>query len=368
MEASMDNSIIEKCVVCGADVFSGKDLIPQILPRLRSVFEEGALCVVYEKEYEDVATALCQELKRGGYRVFLTNAYQGKIQDVPEYARYVFAVGAHDAAEKAKEISTSIDTGWSMLFCAPDSDDITCGKCPNQVFIDENILIKCKNEQIAAGYGILLSQKFAEFERAFQKTVLGEKVKQFAVETSSCPLSELAYRLIEISSRKQGKDTAERMAEVMSALALSKGKTPRLTGEYRFLASAVLTSFYSAYLSSPSIDCAPPACVFDSVDKLQSLGIEVDRGEVVDFFDINGYFRIGYILGEYRLDLLEKLASIDLHGMQRFWRRLYIDAGYWLKSEITASEVLECMRLASVESRSLAGYAFASGMLDIAAS
>jgi hypothetical protein len=54
--------------------------------------------------------------------------------------------------------------------------------------------------------------------------------------------------------------------------------------------------------------------------------------------------------------------------MQRFWRRLYIDAGYWLKSEITASEVLECMRLASVESRSLAGYAFASGMLDIAAS
>ena len=214
----------------------------------------------------------------------------------------------------------------------------------------------------------MLSQKFAEFERAFQKTVLGEKVKQFAVETSSCSLSELAYRLIEISSRKQGKDTAERMAEVMSALALSKGKTPRLTGEYRFLASAVLTSFYSAYLSSPSIDCAPPACVFDSVDKLQSLGIEVDRGEVVDFFDINGYFRIGYILGEYRLDLLEKLASIDLHGMQRFWRRLYIDAGYWLKSEITASEVLECMRLASVESRSLAGYAFASGMLDIAAS
>lgn len=242
----MDNSIIEKRVVCGADVFSGKDLIPQILPRLRSVFEEGALCVVYENEYEDVATALCQELKRGGYRVFLTNAYQGKIQDVPEYVRYVFAVGAHAAAEKAKEISTSIDTGWSMLFCAPDSDDITCGKCPNQVFIDENILIKCKNEQIAAGYGILLSQKFAEFERAFQKTVLGEKVKQFAVETSSCPLSELAYRLIEISSRKQGKDTAERMAEVMSALALSKGKTPRLTGEYRFLASAVLTSFYSA--------------------------------------------------------------------------------------------------------------------------
>ena len=89
-----------------------------------------------------------------------------------------------------------------------------------------------------------------------------------------------------------------------------------------------------------------------------------DNSKCVDFFDINGYFRISYILGEYRLDLLEKLAGADVHSMQRFWRRLYLDAGYWLKSEICASEVIECMRLAGATSDSLAGYAFASGILD----
>ena len=363
MEASMENSIIEKRVIGNTAVFIGSDIIAQVLPRLRSVFEEGAICVVYEKENEDVATLLMQELKRGGYRVFAVCCPYDDCS-VPDYVRYVFAVGSESAATSAKRICKSIDTGWSILFCSPDSDDIMSEKCPNQVFIDENVMIKCKNEQIAAGYGILLSQKLGEFERVFQKTVLGKPTKQYTVETSACSSAELACRLLEISFQKQGKDTAERMAEVMSALALSKGKKPRLVGEYRFLASSVLTSFYSVFLSSPSIDCAPPCCASDALDKLQSLGIASDKGEVVDFFDINGYFRIGYILGEYRLDLLEKLAGIDLHGMQRFWRRLYLDAGYWLKSEITAKEVLDCMLLASVKSQSLAGYAFASGILE----
>lgn len=360
----MDNCTIEKRVIAQTDVFIGKDIIPQILPRLRTVFEEGALCVIYEDDYFDVATALCQELKRGGYRVFALSVSSDDFGKIPDYIRYVFAVGASGASERAKSICKAIDTGWSLIFCAPDSDDIMCDKFPNQVFIDKNVLLNCQNEQLAAGFGILLSQKLGEFERAFQRTVLGKNTRQYSVETSSCAPCELAFRLLEISSQKQGEDSSECLAKVMRALALSKGKNPRQIGEYRFLASAVLTAFYSAFLSAPSIDCAPPASVCEAEDELQSLGVVVDRDESVDFFDVNSYFRIGYILGEYRLDLLEKLASIDLHGMQRFWRRLYLDAGYWLKSEITATEVLRCMRLASCQSASLAGYAFASGILD----
>lgn len=63
------------------------------------------------------------------------------------------------------------------------------------------------------------------------------------------------------------------------------------------------------------------------------------------------------------MDLLEKLAGIDVHGMQRFWRRLYDDAGYWLKSEISASETLSCMALAGAVSDNLLGYAYASGFM-----
>ena len=359
----MENMTIERRVVGRTDVYIGKDVIPQILPRLRSVFEDGALVVVYENEWKGEANLLMQELKRGGYRTFALPFCEDASCDVPEYIRYVFCVGQESGAKLSKQIAERADTGWSMLFCAPTSDDILCEKSPNQVFIDENILVKCRNEQIAAGYGILFSQKLSEFERTFQKTVLGKTVKEFSIETTAESLSELACKLIEISSAKEGKDTAERMAEIMCALAKSKGRKPRLCGEYRFLASAALCSFYSSFLSSPSIDCAPPSCIFDAWDKLDKLGV-ADNSKCVDFFDINGYFRISYILGEYRLDLLEKLAGADVHSMQRFWRRLYLDAGYWLKSEICASEVIECMRLAGATSDSLAGYAFASGILD----
>ena len=63
------------------------------------------------------------------------------------------------------------------------------------------------------------------------------------------------------------------------------------------------------------------------------------------------------------MDLLEKLSGIDLHGMQRFWRRLYPDAGYWLKSEISAKEMLHTLALAGAQSDNLLGYAYASGIL-----
>lgn len=360
----MENSTIEKRVVGRTDVYIGREIIPQIVPRLRSVFEDGALFVVYEEQFKGVADALMQELKKGGYRVFATSRFDEKEIEIPDYVRYVFCVGTSAAADYSKCVCKQIDTGWSMIFCSPDCDDILCDICPNQVFIDENILINCRNEQIAAGYGILFSQKLCEFERLFAKTVLGKNTKLDCVKTSCDSLPELAFALLVISSQKDGETSCETMAKIMRALALSKGQKARLLGEYVFLASAALVSFYSAFLSSPSIDCAPPACVANAFDRLDELGMQADKGKCVDFFDVNGYFRISYILGEYRLDLLEKLAGIDLHGMQRFWRRLYLDAGYWLKSEFGANEVLECMRLAGATSDGLVGFAFASGILD----
>lgn len=241
----MDNSIIEKRVVCGADVFSGKDLIPQILPRLRSVFEEGALCVVYENEYEDSRNRTLSRVEKGRLSRFFDKRIPRQNTRRARIRALCFCGGCARRGGKSKRNFSEYRHGVVYAFLCARQRRYNVWKMSESSVYRRKYIDKVQKRANCGGYGILLSQKFAEFERAFQKTVLGEKVKQFAVETSSCPLSELAYRLIEISSRKQGKDTAERMAEVMSALALSKGKTPRLTGEYRFLASAVLTSFYS---------------------------------------------------------------------------------------------------------------------------
>ena len=130
------------------------------------------------------------------------------------------------------------------------------------------------------------------------------------------------------------------------------------------MASSLIAEFYSVYLSSPSIDCMPPAAMDDALAVLSYLGAkDIIRPKRVDFFDTNAYFKISYILSEYRMDLLEKLGGLNSLGRQRFWRRIYPDAGYWLKSEVTIDELLRAMTLAGAFSDSLLGLAFASGIL-----
>ena len=173
----------------------------------------------------------------------------------------------------------------------------------------------------------------------------------------------LAYALLEASLNRV-EDSAQIMAEILYASAVRDGKRPRLIGEYKYLASAVISAFYSAFLAAPSIDVMPPACREIASDELFELGLGRKRCKSVDFFDLNGYFKISYILSEYRTDLLDKLGSIDFHSSQRFWRRLYPDAGYWLKGELTCKDLTDSLTLAGARSENLLGFAYASGVLS----
>lgn len=370
VEADMENTTVKERVVQSTRVFKGANLVSEVVPRLRADIQEGSLFFVYEDDVKPLADELIQSLKKGGYRLTIASVSEcencREKSIAPDFVRHVFAVGAEPASEMAKRIATTLDIGWSLFLTSPESDDIFVAKPPNQVFIDKNVLIKCRCEQIAAGYGILLAKKLTAFEDVFAQKVLSKgSAESVDIDVEKITdASDLAECVLIFSSNKKTQDSAERMAKIMRALALKKGRKPRLDGEYRFLASAAILSFYSLYLGSPGIDGAPPCDREGDMDKLSELKVESIPLKCVDFFDINGYFRIEYILSEYRMDFLEKLAGIDLHGMQRFWRRLYDDAGYWLKGEITASETLSCMALAGAVSDNLLGYAHASGFMS----
>lgn len=391
----MENLQIERRTVKDTDVFIGSKIVKEILPRVRTVFEEGALFVVYEEEQKEVAEALMQELKRGGYRVFAsqiqTNDWDGESVDIgsiPEYVRFVFGVGEGKAARVAKRVCSAKNIDWNLFMCTPSCDEIMQGNCPKQVFIDTDIIDKSPKACVASGYGLLLTKAFSTFEDVFaskvlsiekeenssvkkqaiasedSKTNVGAEKQSSATAYAKADNATLAYMLLKASSEKCGDDSADKMAKLLFAKAMVQGKKPRLLGEYKFLCACLITAFYSAFLGAPSIDAMPPSCVSDALDEIASLPLGTsNEGKCVDFFDINGYFRINYILSEYRMDLLEKLSGIDVHGMQRFWRRLYPDAGYWLKSEISAKEMLHMLALAGAQSDNLLGYAYASGIL-----
>lgn len=369
----MQNISVDKRTVQNCDVYIADGLIDDLCVYLRQSFDEGVLLVLYDRHLQDVADTAIRDLKRNGYKIFAQSICSNRedaaggnkriIDRIPEYVRYIFAIGAGSVANVAKDIAVRLNIEWSMLLSAPSTDTVLCGKSPKQVFIDKNIIVKCPIECIASGYGIALSSQFSAFERTFDDKILsvgGEDAECFDAKNAS--VVELALYLLQSSANRRI-GSADIMAGILCATAKKKGNKPRLFGEYKFIASTTLTHFYRSFLGALCIDAMPPACLSEQFDKLCALDFEHTQ-KSVDFFDLSGYFRISYILGEYRMDLLDKISGIDVLSMQRFWRRLYPDAGYWLKSETSASTVLKCMALAGAMSDNLLGYAYASGVMN----
>lgn len=363
----MDKGQIERRFLAKTEVFIGRNYIGEIVPKLKSAFEEGALFLVYEKDCLCYVNTLSGHLKREGYRVFTREAEElddgENIAEIPEYVRYVFAVGEVLATRVAKRICADKSINFSLLLCSASSDEIMQGISPKQVFIDTNIIDKSPKGRIASGYGILLSLPMRAFEGTFASKVLNARKDEVKTYEITENIGEVAYELLEVSLAKSWEDSADKMAKILQYDVEKSGKRARLIGEYKFISSCLIACFYSNYLRSPSIDTLPPPERAEE-EKERFLIAHSNDGKCVDFFDINSYFRINYILGEYRMDLLEKTANIDVHGMQRFWRRLYGDAGYWLKSELSVKQLLKALSLAGAVSDNLLGYAYADGILN----
>ena len=211
----------------------------------------------------------------------------------------------------------------------------------------------------------MLSVPVRKFEDAYAAKVLAEKPANewdfsFSEEES---LSSCALKVIRTGAAK-GVYAPDVTADMLRSIACARGRVPRRKGEYVFVAACALAAFYKAYLSSPAIDTLVPAD-HGAADEIARLA-GGKRGNILQAFDIfggSGYFRINYILGEYRMDLIAELASCDLTSAERKWRRMYEDAGFWMKSAFTSADMLRAMALAGELSGGLLGFAAGTGFL-----
>ncbi len=343
----------------GVNVLEGEDLTKEVAPTLRETVEEGALFVVYEDRDAAIAKEIMASL-RIMYRVFDCAEEAAP----PEFVRHVLAVGGGKAIDGARQAASDLDIDFCIYLTAPDTDKILCDKKPKIVFIDKNALLNCGFERLAAGYGLAYAQPLRAFEAMFRKRVLALEGPSDAVQLPvGADVGELANALMTMSRQKDWEDSADIMARILAARAARDGRKVRSHGEYKYLCAAVITAFYGSLLGAPGIDVMPPPDLSAEADALAEIGATRDMNcKKVDFFDINAYFRISYILSEYRMDLL-RLAGADFHASQRFWRRIYPDAGYWLKSEFSVKELFCAMKLAGASSDGLLGYAYAMGVL-----
>ncbi|MBO4380929.1 MAG: hypothetical protein J5815_02105 [Clostridia bacterium] len=364
----MEEQKLDIRILNGTEIVVGKDLFSRLADKTSEVSKEGAILVLYDKNLKHFARDIGDNLRSLGRRIFLCEIDKDKNQDstVPDYIRFIIAVGCGTIAKKADAISKGMGIPWSLFFTAPTTDTVLRGKSPKQVFIDTNVMDNCPKACIAAGYGIVYSRGLKLFESVFASKVLAleKPCVQFEIKGEINPVS-LAMLLLEISAIDDEPDSADIVAEVLCQRAKAQGKTPRLYGEYKFVASSYLFSLYSRLVGAPAIDVIPPPSREDAAALLAEIGCDnlVNTSKSIDFFDVNSYFRISYIFAEYRTDLLEKLSAADVHKSQRVWRRIYDDAGYFLKDALTAKDVHDAVLLAGSVSENLLGYAYAMGAL-----
>jgi len=391
-----------------ADVYVGSDMAKRVPTFITATLLGGHVAVIYFDEVSMYALPVIQEVRRAGFKVYelcirATDSYEKKlfaVSSIPDYVRFVIGVGTGSVARLCSHLCTKRAIEFMIYATAPSTDgflspaeEIKNAYSAKYLVADRDVLNTCPKKFVSAGWGIAFSEPLRAFEMLMRDKIF-EAEKEYKIvrvenargevtwdindnisesfnkrkkAISISPYAdneELFWYLVRLSEQKKHenfKSASETFAEILMQ---SDGK--RLLGEYTFIATYLLWGFYTCYLGADAVDVLLPP------DKVKSMKLLEKKCGIpfsmllkrIDFFTVNGYFRIKYILGEYREDLLAALKTLDYKADQRRWRRLYDDAGYWLKETFTVRELLSLMALSGELSGGLLGFAKASGALE----
>ena len=353
------------CKVGETEVYTGRALRESLAEYLDALAGGGRVLVTWDGEGGNEAKRTTEALRGFGLRV--TEKPDADVCEAEENCLVVLGVGGERAASAAKRAAADRGADCVLMPVIPCEDGLLAGGRVTAVCLDAEVLEGAPRDSLAAAAGILFALPLRRFEDVYAEKVLAEP---HAEERVSAPsegdgIADTAVKVMRAgaSGRRYAADVT---AEMLRLIALSKGKKPRRKGEYVFVAACALAAFYKAYLSSPAADTLIPADHCRALDELVRLngGEEGNIIQAFDIFDVSGYFRINYILGEYRLDLIAELAGAELGTSARRWRRMYEDAGFWMKSAFTSGDMIRAMALAGETAGGLLGFASATGVFD----
>ena len=353
------------CKVGETEVYTGRALRESLGEYLDALAGGGRVLVTWDGEGGNEAKRTTEALRGFGLRV--TEKPDADVCEAEENCLVVLGVGGERAASAAKRAAADRGADCVLMPVIPCEDGLLAGGRVTAVCLDAEVLEGAPRDSLAAAAGILFALPLRRFEDVYAEKVLAEPhaEERFSTPSEGDGIADTAVKVMRAgaSGRRYAADVT---AEMLRLIALSKGKKPRRKGEYVFVAACALAAFYKAYLSSPAADTLIPADHCRALDELVRLkgGEEGNIIQAFDIFDVSGYFRINYILGEYRLDLIAELAGAELGTSARRWRRMYDDAGFWMKSAFTSGDMIRAMALAGETAGGLLGFASATGVFD----
>lgn len=374
---NVDNSEknTETVTIGQTKVFVGENVLDKFSCLVEPYCKNFQVGLVYFDDDSNYARKIAHKLSKtvpSLYELPLQQNAQIDISsELPEKVRFLILIGDETVLELGANYCKDRDLDFAILATTPTTDlYFSFGKSPCLIASDTNILRACPKKVLASGIGIVLSAKLKSFESHIEN-LFSENgdcfqnvdIDYFDINDNIDPvfLFKMLLKLSEIKSKNPYKLPCEIFADI-----LKKSNKERTLGEYQYMASFVLNCFYQNLLSSEANDVLLPP---DRVKTMKLLEKKCGYSYVaqvknIDIFLITSYFRIKYIMREYRTDLLGELKKLKFETTQRLWRRQYPDAGFWLQNQFSINELLSMMSLAGEFSNGLLGFAKRSGVLE----
>ncbi len=377
-------AIKEELKIGKCKIFVINDSLDTIIDCIKPNFVHKKLILIYSDKGIKTANFLIERVKLLGVDVVALDASMVKSgHPVDDRIRafgadFMLVVGFDNTVSKAKKMAKNLKIDLGAVLLSPAVSTMLVGGGVSSVFVSRALLQVCPNELVVSAVGILLSQKIADFDILFERKVLG-KAGCVAVMSSDIASNianaettqdidqvALSIELLKISARKTRLDSLDIASIILGHIHKASKSEVRPFGEYRMLLALTIKRVYMGFLASPTFDILPPPCHTKNLDYIASI-MDLSCSNLVksvDFFSIVNYFRISYVLSEYRIDLLDKLSSINIDSDKRCWKRLYSDAGFALSRSNFSGDILSAVTYAGSLSGGLLGYLGQTGFVD----
>lgn len=359
-----------------------KNAIEHTADYISRVFLQGNIAICTTESVVEIAIEAQTQLYKNGYTVRQVVIADSKsiedgcaeIEKLPECVRFLVGVGSGTVCDMVRLAAKRMDISYAIIATAPSTDgylankitDFSSGeyiecKSPELLIIDENIIDKAPSRLTAAGYGRVVAQIVNIFDTEFNKfahiesfcevvlNALAKEIHQFELDKDKPDFKKRLMRvLISISRANVYLDFRDTATDCFASV-LSRIQPQRTEGENSLPAAYIVLNLYKNYLNSPAVDTMVPPDILKTIKLLEKSNIITYNKYIrnIQPTTVANYLQQAFILGEYRRDLYDLISEIDLGGITRFWRRLYSDAGYWLKNYMTNMQLMRYLSLAA---------------------
>lgn len=382
------------------------ELVKEIMPY-------GEVGLVFFQDVKKYADIIKSDLEGAGYKIatfqFAKNTQSSidsvaEIENASDEIRVFIGVGTGSVSDIIKAGTVDKEIEYLHFLTAPstesifyniaevsDEDDykLIATKVPKFVVADLMVLKECPKNLVAAGYGVLYSAYLSLFDNTYSKRIgqfeycdeialnIKKTLDNFFTQNNS-PLGKdfvglLTNTLFKVGLLIQASGNPNVLLGTnynFAYLLRSENCHELLVGENLFISSFITSTYYYLLLTSTSLDLLLPPDKITTIRHLANCaGLNVAGSiEKLDSECTVNYEKVSHIATEYKEDMLNELndlLAVSRTAVKNF-RRIYDDAGYFLKDYCTFEELMRTMSMSALfyKKYSYLNYAKDSGYLE----